>query len=296
MERVIAVGDLAKLTPGERIGFYNETCKSLRLNPLTRPFEYVNLNGQLRLYARKDATDQLRNIHGISVELVSQVYEPDTGMFTVTAKATTATGRLDEEIGVVSVKNLQGEHLANARMKAVTKSKRRVTLSICGLGCLDETEIVDVRDAHTIRVDTETGEILEPAPQQPRSQPQTSPPAQRPAQAPPRAQEAPRQAEHPKPPPLAPTHPTRVAREALCAVLANMTLIARQEWIDDMETQCGTRNCGATTMEQAQLMIARIGKNNGTAEPPVIEGEYGAGEGDPFVGADAEVEAKGGAA
>jgi hypothetical protein len=30
--------------------------------------------------------------------------------------------------------------LANALMKAETKSKRRVTLSICGLGFLDETE------------------------------------------------------------------------------------------------------------------------------------------------------------
>ena len=29
----------------------------------------------------------------------------------------------------------------NAKLKAITKAKRRVTLSICGLGFLDETEI-----------------------------------------------------------------------------------------------------------------------------------------------------------
>jgi hypothetical protein len=41
----------------------------------------------------------------------------------------------------VPIANLKGEARANAFMKAETKAKRRVTLSICGLGILDETEI-----------------------------------------------------------------------------------------------------------------------------------------------------------
>ena len=44
-------------------------------------------------------------------------------------------------MGAVSTAGLKGEALANSMMKATTKSKRRVTLSICGLGMLDETEI-----------------------------------------------------------------------------------------------------------------------------------------------------------
>ena len=36
--------------------------------------------------------------------------------------------------------------LANAIMKAETKAKRRVTLSICGLGMLDETELETIKD------------------------------------------------------------------------------------------------------------------------------------------------------
>jgi hypothetical protein len=40
----------------------------------------------------------------------------------------------------VSVAGLRGEALANAQMKALTKAKRRATLSICGLGFLDETD------------------------------------------------------------------------------------------------------------------------------------------------------------
>ena len=39
-----------------------------------------------------------------------------------------------------------GEFAANAIMKAVTKAKRRVTLSISGLGFLDETEVTATDD------------------------------------------------------------------------------------------------------------------------------------------------------
>jgi hypothetical protein len=48
-------------------------------------------------------------------------------------------------LGVVSLPDtLKGEARANTILKAVTKAKRRVTLSISGLGFLDETEVADV--------------------------------------------------------------------------------------------------------------------------------------------------------
>jgi hypothetical protein len=50
-------------------------------------------------------------------------------------------GRTDESLGAVSLVGLEGEALANSLMKAETKAKRRVALSICGLGMLDETEV-----------------------------------------------------------------------------------------------------------------------------------------------------------
>jgi hypothetical protein len=46
-------------------------------------------------------------------------------------------------------------------MKAVTKGKRRLTLSLCGLGWLDETEVQTIPDARPVAVDTETGEIVD---------------------------------------------------------------------------------------------------------------------------------------
>jgi hypothetical protein len=143
MEAVLLKGDLIKLTPEERLRYYNETCRSLGLNPLTRPFEYLMLNGKLQLYARRDATDQLRKLHGISVKILNQKVSND--LLTVHVQARDKEGREDEDVGAISFPDtLRGEIRSNAIMKAVTKAKRRVTLSICGLGLSDESEVDDI--------------------------------------------------------------------------------------------------------------------------------------------------------
>ncbi len=178
MERVIIMGDLKRLTPQERVQYYNETCKSVGLNPLTRPFEYIELQGKLTLYARRDAADQLRKINGISIEIVSQ--DIHDGLYSVHVRAKDRDGRTDEDLGVVAFPdNMRGDVRANTILKAITKGKRRVTLSLSGLGWLDETEVEDIPGARpppeikTVmrpaelstgeRIDRETGEIIEPA-------------------------------------------------------------------------------------------------------------------------------------
>lgn len=145
IESVIVKGDLGKLSPVERTNYYVEVCRSVGLNPLTKPFEYIVLNGKLTLYARRDATDQLRKIHNVSVTDMTEA-ERD-GVFVVTAKVQNADGRTDISKGAVTIKGLVGDALCNALMKAETKAKRRATLSICGLGFLDETEIETIPNA-----------------------------------------------------------------------------------------------------------------------------------------------------
>jgi hypothetical protein len=71
MEQVLIKGDLAKLSEHERVNYYNAVCKSIGLNPLTRPFDYITLNGRLQLYAKRDACDQLRKIQNISLQVIS---------------------------------------------------------------------------------------------------------------------------------------------------------------------------------------------------------------------------------
>jgi hypothetical protein len=145
VQSVLIKGDLSKLTPQERVNYYTAVCRSIGLNPLTQPFDYIWLSGKLTLYARKDCTDQLRKLHDISVELFDSQFKD--GILSVRAKARMGD-RTDEDIGAVSLPDrIQGDIRANLIMKCSTKAKRRVTLSICGLGFLDETEIETIPGA-----------------------------------------------------------------------------------------------------------------------------------------------------
>ena len=144
IEAALVGGDLKDLNPQGRIDYYNALCQSLKLNPLTKPFAYITLNGKLTLYALKDCTEQLRKINGVSITNVDPKQVGD--LLVVVASAKDRDGRVDSSTGAVSIGALKGEALANAMMKCETKAKRRVTLSLCGLGFLDETEVDTLRD------------------------------------------------------------------------------------------------------------------------------------------------------
>ncbi len=180
IEQVLIGGDLAKLTPDQRVEYYNSVCESVGLNPLTQPFAYITLNGKLTLYALRACTDQLRSVHGVSVEEMSEG-ERD-GVFIVTAKVRNAQGRTDMAKGAVNVNGLKGEALANALMKAETKAKRRATLSICGLGMLDETEVSDIPNARPAATPAKPTLAPPPAPKTAAPETPEAPPA--PAEAP----------------------------------------------------------------------------------------------------------------
>lgn len=151
VEQAITAGNLAALNPAQKLYYYNQVCASVGLNPLTRPLDFIQLNGKLVLYAKKDATDQIRKIHGVSITKIEQLVQE--GCCIVTAYAKDKNGKEDSDMGAVPVANLKGDQYANAIMKAVTKAKRRVTLSICGMGLLDESELDTVKDAQLMPID-----------------------------------------------------------------------------------------------------------------------------------------------
>ena len=159
MESVMMAGDLSKLTPKQRVDYYGHVCQSMQLNPLTKPFDYISLNGKLTLYATKNCTDQLRSRDSVSIKISNR--QVLNGIYLVTVAASTPDGRVDESTGAVNVEGLKGEFLANAYMKAETKAKRRATLSICGMGLLDELEVEDTPSSRRVHVDQETGKISE---------------------------------------------------------------------------------------------------------------------------------------
>lgn len=148
IERALIENDLSGLSTEARLSYYKQVCETVGLNPLTQPLGYLKLNGKTVLYAKKDATDQLRKIHGVSVTKLENQRIDD--VYVVTAYGMDKTGRTDSATGAVTIGAMKGDNLANALMKAETKSKRRLTLSICGLGILDETELTTIPGAVTV--------------------------------------------------------------------------------------------------------------------------------------------------
>lgn len=143
IEQITMTGDLSRLTAEQRVAYVKYVCDSLGLNAATRPFEFQMFQGKLVMYAKKDCTEQLRKIHGVSIRVLERKTDTDNGVFTVSVRGIDKTGRRDESTGAVGIAGLRGMELANAMMKAETKAKRRLTLSICGLGFLDESDIAD---------------------------------------------------------------------------------------------------------------------------------------------------------
>lgn len=149
VEQALVNNDLSKLNTEERVAFVRSICDDLGLNWKTQPFQYIVLNNKLTLYARRDACDQLRRIYNVSIEILDSELIGDH--WRVRVRATMPNGRADEATSLVVVKNMKSGDFANAVMKCETKAKRRVTLSICGLGFLDESEVEDMHTANDQR-------------------------------------------------------------------------------------------------------------------------------------------------
>lgn len=176
MERILAAGDVAALSPADRAHYLIRVAESAGLNPLSQPFDLIpGQGGKLKLYPNKSATDQLRKMYRLRTIMRGAREEPK-GIYVVEVEVTDGI-RTETNIGAVPIAGLQGEALGNAMMKAHTKAKRRATLDFVGLGLLDEIEVdvlrsdymarhaePDVDPAGTVEariVDSDTGELSE---------------------------------------------------------------------------------------------------------------------------------------
>lgn len=141
-ESVALRGDISGLKPAEKVAYVRQFCERLGLDPSTVPFPILKLNGKETLYASKGATDQLAKLHNVTRKVLSRETVQDC--YVVTTRATLPNGREEDSIGAVTIAGLKGDAFANALMKSETKSKRRATLSILGLGLLDESELESI--------------------------------------------------------------------------------------------------------------------------------------------------------
>lgn len=151
LEKVITANDLGGLSPLEKVQHIKNVCESLGLNPLTKPIQLIKFQGKEIAYFTKDATEQLRKTNGISIKIRdTKIVE---GIYIVIVDAKTKDGREDSSTGALSVAGLKGDALCNAMLKAETKAKRRVTLSICGLGFTDESELETMKGHQKVNVE-----------------------------------------------------------------------------------------------------------------------------------------------
>lgn len=139
IESLVLRGDLSGLSPLERARHYVQMCESLGLNPSAQPFAFLRLNGKEILYATRGATDQLAKIHRVNREITDGPKVIDlagTKLVYAVCRASMPDGRFETATATVPLVDP-----ANVLMKAETKAKRRATLSILGLGLLDEMEL-----------------------------------------------------------------------------------------------------------------------------------------------------------
>ena len=126
------------------------------LDPYTKPFDLLRLNGKEVLYCTRSGTQQLNKLHKVSHLITSRDTNAEAGVYIVTSKASLPDGRCTESLGAVNIQGLKGEAYANAIMKAETKSKRRATLDLLGLGVLDESEAESIPNASTVALNIMT--------------------------------------------------------------------------------------------------------------------------------------------
>jgi hypothetical protein len=156
VESMVLRGDISALSPEERARFYTQMCEALGLTAATQPFAILRLNGKEILYPTRGATDQLAAIHRLNREIIDGPRVIDvagTKMIYAVCRATHPNGRVETAVATVPVSDP-----LNGLMKAETKAKRRATLSILGLGMLDETEIETI-PAHVSRAHVDVPQL-----------------------------------------------------------------------------------------------------------------------------------------
>jgi hypothetical protein len=148
---VIAGGNLENLSDAQKGKLYLAMCEATGLNPAFRPFGIIETKQGHKFYAFKSASDQLRKLNNLNVVSIDrEIINGELLVVTVTMQD--QAGRMDQDIGAVSIKGKGGEFLEIAYMKAYTKAKRRCTLAIAGLGILDECEIETIPGSRIIDV------------------------------------------------------------------------------------------------------------------------------------------------
>jgi len=147
LDHYLGTGDLGRLPSAQRAALYLEVCRSLAINPRTRPLDWIEFydpetkGKKLTLYPNKTCTDQLAYLHKIRVRLVEEKIVGT--LYKVVLEGTMPDGRQETNVAYLDLTDAQGQPLrgqkyGNALMKCHTKAKRRLVLGMVGMSIPDD--------------------------------------------------------------------------------------------------------------------------------------------------------------
>jgi hypothetical protein len=156
LAKIVQSGNLAYLSESDRLVYYFSYCRQLKLNPLSRPFDYISEGEgdklKISLYPNTIAASQLRDSRNVSTRIVREEILLDGEVYSVLVEARMGD-RTEEATGKVGVKldeynkPLSGEAKAKLMKKAESQARRRATLAIVGLDAMgDGDRIAPVSD------------------------------------------------------------------------------------------------------------------------------------------------------
>ena len=146
LAKIIQSGDLTYLSESDRLVYYFAYCRQLGLNPLSRPFDYIQDKGKISLYPNAQAASQLRAKRNVSTRILKEECLLNGEIYSVLVEARIGD-RTEQATGKVSLTGLDGRGKATAMKKAETQARRRATLAIVGLDAVgDEDRRASVSD------------------------------------------------------------------------------------------------------------------------------------------------------
>jgi hypothetical protein len=150
LAKISQSGDLSYLSEHDRLVYYFAYARQLGLNPVSRPFDYIEEKGsdgktKISLYPNSCAASQLRDSRGVSTRILKEELMLDGEIYSVLVEARIGD-RIEQASGKVPIKTdhygkpLSSKAKATAMKKAETQARRRATLAIVGLNASDDED------------------------------------------------------------------------------------------------------------------------------------------------------------
>lgn len=156
LSKIILKGDWKDLTPAQRVEGYIALCRSLGLNPLTKPFDLLEMRDRTTLYLNSAGGAQLGALHKASYHITRVETEPvaDTVMLVrAYVKVRLPDGRENEDVGIKTCNPKDVNDYIRAYKSAITNGRLRAIKGLIGLNVVVEGDEEEIPEARVVSVE-----------------------------------------------------------------------------------------------------------------------------------------------